>query len=123
MNNPNPRPQQITVEILQAMLVEALTIGNSPLLEAINQNSQQISELEAAHRDMANNLSLFLTKLQGILNKQNSGSRQSELEKQLQQLTAALNTLNRGQAQLLDSIDKLSEQLEADSSPALDGLS
>jgi septation ring formation regulator EzrA len=123
MNNPNPRPQQITVEVLQAMLVEALTIGNAPLLEAVNQNSQRLSELEAAHRDMANNLSVFLTKLQSILNKQNSGSRQSDLEKQLQQLIAALSALNKEQAQLHSSIAKLSEQLEAEGAPALDGPS
>ena len=118
----NPQPQQNTQETLQMKLKKALALGNSPLLEAITQNSQRLKTLEAALRDMSVNLGAFLSELKNILDGKNAGDKSSGLEKQLLLLTTALNTFNReqeqrakSQVQLLDSMNRLSALLEADS--------
>ena len=123
MNNPHPRPrpQQITPEKLQEMLVEALMIGNKPLREAINRNTEQLVELKDAQRDMSQNLGAFLRELKDTLDGANMQEGSSGLEKQIYQLTLALNRFNdeqeqasKSQAQLLGSINNLSALLEED---------
>ena len=122
MNSPHrPKPQQITPEKLQEMLVEALMIGNKPLREAINSNTEQIVELKDAQRAMSQSLGAFLRELKDTLDGANTKEGSSGLEKQIYQLTLALNRFNdeqeqasKSQAQLLGSINNLSALLEED---------
>ena len=130
MNSPHrPKPQQITPEKLQEMLVDALMIGNRPLREAIDSNTTQIAELKDAHRAMSQNLGAFLRELKSTLDGANEQDASSGLEKQIYQLTIALNKFNseqeqasKSQAQLLDSISSLSGLLEeGKQNAAIDG--
>ena len=129
MNTPQHRPQQITPEKLQEMLVDALMIGNRPLREAIDSNTTQIAELKDAHRAMSQNLGAFLRELKSTLDGANEQDASSGLEKQIYQLTIALNKFNseqeqvsKSQAQLLDSINNLSGLLKEDKqNAAIDG--
>ena len=105
------KPQQITPERLQEMLVIALTRGNEPLHQEILLQSKRISEMEYAQRTMSKNLAVFAKELKTMLSAEKSSS---GLKEMLNSLTVAFSKLSAQQEQLLGSIDALNTKLDSE---------